>query len=253
MDCNQVADLQVIEGYLDESLSEEQTEVFEKHYLECQECFSALQLKHALRLAARAPTEAVGRPIGMASGQRWKTASRRWLFPIAAMVLLLLVPLGLLVYRGTAPTVPELPAQLVAIESMPAYAETTIRGGQAGEPLESFRKGMEAYQNEDYSAAVANLRRALEENPQHLPTAFYLGLSCLMQGETHEAAEQLSHVVSAGNPSYMEEARWYLAKAYFRLGKVEEGRIQLEFVQAIGGAYQRDAERDLALLEETTN
>ncbi len=253
VDCNQVAEMQLIDGYLDESLSEEQIEAFEKHYLECQDCFSAIQMQHALRLATKPAEDVVGHPVVTGPNRGLKLSHPRWHLAIAALLLLLIVPLSLLVYRWMTPGLPELPAQLVAIESLPAYAETTIRGGKAGESLESFRKGMEAYQNEDYSEAVAKLRRALEENPQHLPTAFYLGLSFLMHGQTAEAADQLSRVVATGNPSYLEEARWYLAKAYFRLGRVEDGRQQLEFIRDMGGAYQRDAERNLALLKEARN
>ncbi len=253
MDCNEVERMQLIEGYLDESLSPEQMEALEKHYLECGNCFSTLQLQHAIRLEAKPTDRHVGRSPEPESLQGWIATSRRWLLPLAALIVLLVVPLSLLIDRDSGPGGSNLPARLIEIESIPAYVETTVRGGQAGDSLASFRAGMEAYRREDYGAAVTGLEQAQAANPDHLPTAFYLGLSYLLQDNSTAAAERLLKVVSVGKTPYSEEARWYLAKAYFRLGQVEAGREQLEAVRAMGKAYQQDAEQNLALLDTGRN
>lgn len=247
MDCNDVAMLQLIEGYLDETLPRAQTEAFEKHYLGCERCFSDLQLQHAIRLEAGRTATPSDRSEKAAPGRQWYAKSRRWLLPIAALIVLLVVPLSLLIDRDSGTAMVNLPAQLVEIESLPAYVETTMRG--AGDFLEAFRRGMAAYQREDYQAAVQELTRAQTENPENVPTAFYLGLSGLAAGNPSDAARQLSNVVLRGNTPYLEEARWYLAKAYFRLGKIEAARQQLEAVREMDGAFRQDAEQNLALLD----
>ena len=134
MDCNEVERMQLIEGYLDESLSPEQMEALEKHYLECENCFSTLQLQHAIRLEAKPTDRHVGRSPEPESLQGWIATSRRWLLPLAALIVLLVVPLSLLIDRDSGPGGSNLPARLIEIESIPAYVETTVRGGQAGTP-----------------------------------------------------------------------------------------------------------------------
>src|SRR5205814_7835832 len=55
MDCRMVDEQEIIERYLAERLSEQETEAFEQHYLACSKCFGQLQMRHAaaIELASR--------------------------------------------------------------------------------------------------------------------------------------------------------------------------------------------------------
>ncbi len=47
MNCQQVEEQEVIERYLAEKLSEQESAAFEEHFLGCKQCFEELRLHHA--------------------------------------------------------------------------------------------------------------------------------------------------------------------------------------------------------------
>ena len=57
----------------------------------------------------------------------------------------------------------------------------------------------------------------------------YLGISLLGSGQAKEAAEVLErHLASTGGkPLFEEDAQWYLALAWLKMGDVEQARKQL--------------------------
>lgn len=244
LDCKQVRDSDLIEGYLDETLSPALKENFEKHYLGCQECFEELQFRHALRLEM-AGADSPGKLHAFAP--RSAPTRPRWLWAVAALILLSVIPLSLLLYRQSSP---QLPPLLMEIQEMPAYVESTVRGGQAEALTEGFNRGMQAYQAQDYATSAQLLAEVARQYPEHQPTAFYLGVSALAVNEPEQAVQSLTRVITSPGSPYLEEARWYLAKSYFRLGRIEEGREQLEAIRAAGGAFAEDAELHLKVLEE---
>lgn len=249
MNCQDVDTLQIIERYLEEKLSPEEAEAFEKHYFECDRCFAELKLRDSLarELRSENQTASVTTMVSASSGRK-----RTWGLVAAAALLLLIVPVYLMLQINGDPSNQivaeraEILETLGRVQEMPPYLPSVIRG--ADSPGESFRLGMERYAAGEYRAAVPLLEEAASENPNHIPSAFYLGMCYLATDQPTKAVVQLQKTLDSDLDAYQEEAHWYLAKAHFQLGNVDQGRRHLEQVAAINGVFASDAQANLEKL-----
>ena len=66
-------------------------------------------------------------------------------------------------------------------------ATTTSRPSNIAEAKPLIEEGIEAYDRGDYGSAVSNLKQAQELAPDQSPTALYLGLAYLKQGDLSQA------------------------------------------------------------------
>lgn len=138
--------------------------------------------------------------------------------------------------------------ELSSIGEVPPYLPSTMRSGVSVRTLEEFQQGMEEYQKRNYEEAIAPLLRAIQLNPQHSPSRFYLGIAQLKTHRVDEAIAQLSRLIEPDSNPYAEEAHWYLAKAYFGKKDLASGRQQLEAVVAMNRALTAEAEKALKLV-----
>ena len=253
MNCQQVEEQEVIERYLAEKLSEQESAAFEEHFLGCKQCFEELRLHHAAAAEMRLrPLRTRQMPL-----TKWNQA---WLKGLAVAAVLVLAFVSVMfLRRGHSPepqqssVVPpdlheELFKELAAINVPPLYVPSTIRGSKSDRALEKFRHGMENYQKGNYLEAVGVLQEASELDPSHMPSRFYLGISLLMANQTDEAIGQLSKLVEPGSNPYSEEVHWYLAKAYFKKREVSPARKELEAVVARNGPHAEEAKKELEKL-----
>jgi tetratricopeptide (TPR) repeat protein len=240
MDCQQVENKNVIERYLADRLSEQEMEAFEQHYLECARCFDELQLRHATAI------ELARRPIPLTPARKSWVFSWQWSLAFAAVVLAVLA--SVLYMRSgqqarsratqiaaVQPPDASLLEQLAVVDEIPPYLPGVIRGGETNPALINFQEGMRLYSAQKYAEAVAPLTEASHLDPQHVPTAFYLGISHLVAGSVDSAIEQLSK--AARQPEYSEEAHWFLAKAHLKKRDVGSARGELNAVVSLHGAY----------------
>ena len=77
---------------------------------------------------------------------------------------------------------------------------------------------------------------------------FFFGICLLVTDQTNEAIRHLGHTVTLGETPYLEESHYYLAKAYLRQSGVSAARRELEFVVALRGDLESEAQRLLELL-----
>jgi tetratricopeptide (TPR) repeat protein len=246
MDCQKVEDQNIIERYLTERLSEPETEAFEQHYLECKKCFGELQMRHAVAI------ELSHRPIPVTPARSpWMPLSWQWGLASAAVALAVLS--GALYMRSRVetpapatqtPTVqqpnPAVLEQLASVDQIPPYLPGLIRGGSTNPALIKFQEGMSFYSSQKYSEAIAPLSEASRLDPQHVPTAFYLGISQLVSGNPDDAITQLAKITS--QPEYAEEAHWFLAKAYLKKKDFRSARTELQAVQSLHGEHATAAQ-----------
>jgi anti-sigma factor (TIGR02949 family) len=143
--------------YLDNELQGDERAAVEAHAQACQSCASFIDKERAFLNAIRgggplhvAPPELKARVAGMMSGSRpavRQPARRKWILPIAAAVLLLLIPL--VVWRGVRQTVP--PVNGAASHFALMAAESHLRHARGQLPLE-----MESTNPEEISGWFAN-------------------------------------------------------------------------------------------------
>jgi tetratricopeptide (TPR) repeat protein len=253
MECAQIKREEVVERYLTGSLGPQERESFEEHYFACEQCFAALQAHRALQaeLSASAPQI---RAMPAPNPTAW-----RWTAAMATAAVVILAVLG--IRWGTKPDLsPSAPptqtmqpgpagpslAELARFDP-PTYTPAVLRGAQ-DEPMRKFRVAMKHYQQGEYARAITGLREAAKLNPKDAGALFFLGVSYLLSGQTDEGIAVLQQSVALGETPYLEEAHYYLAKAFLRKDDLAAARRELEEVVRLEGDREDEARRLLQQL-----
>jgi tetratricopeptide (TPR) repeat protein len=130
----------------------------------------------------------------------------------------------------------------------PPYIPRSFRGA-VDEASERLRAGMMRYKAGDYAGAVPVLQSAAELRPGSATARFFLGICFLLSGRTDEGIIELKRTIDLGDPAYLEEARFYLAKGLLRRGQVRAARRELKAVVDSDGRLKDEAARLLTQLE----
>ncbi len=123
-----------------------------------------------------------------------------------------------------------------------------LRGAE-NEAGRRFREAMELYAKGEWSAALPALREASRLDPEAAHVSFYLGACALLAGHHAEAVESLRRVVALGETPFLEESRFYLAKAYLGGGDLAAARAELQATVELGGPRLDEARKLLEKLE----
>jgi len=248
----------MIEQYLAGKLAQAEAEAFEQHYLGCQSCFDELQFRHATAIELR--TESPVSSRNMAAP--W-TLGRTWALAAAAILLLTLVSVPVF-YRRQNPEIVQAPipqqsdsreaiiAQLASVEAAP-YVPLTLRGGSGSPASERFQQGMERYARRDYAGASGLLEQAAGLKPDLQPALFYLGVSQLMTDQHDKAIATLSSLIRIEATPYLEESRWFLAKAFLKKKDLASAQKELATVVTLNGSHLAEAKESLEVIRGITN
>ena len=248
MECDHIKHEEVVERYLTGSLGPQERESFEDHYFACEQCFAALQAQRALQaeLSASAP-QIRAMPAPNPTAWRWTAA-----MAMAAVVLLAVFGIRWGMKPGLSPPAPPTQtmqpgpagpslAELARFDP-PTYTPAVLRGAQ-DEPMRKFRVAMKHYQRGDYAGAISGLREAAKLNPKDAGALFFLGVSYLLSDKTDEGIAALQQSVALADTPYLEEAHYYLAKAFLRKGDLAAARRELEEVVRLEGDHEDEARR----------
>jgi tetratricopeptide (TPR) repeat protein len=266
MDCARVARDEILEAYLVGRLSEEDRDAFEVHYFECGRCFDELKTLQAIR-------EELPR-VSVESETTTTHRLPRWL-PAAGLAAALVLAVSVPWMRPTLPSGPseatrpsssqQLPAtptpqhpqpsiapqpaleQLARVEP-PVYEARRLRNAP-DEATARFQAGMKRYRGADYRGAVAELRLAAELDPDAAHISFFLGISHLMLGQDQAAIDRLRATIALGDSPYLEEAHFYLAKAFLRRADLSAAETQLKELVQLRGSRSAEAERLITQIE----
>lgn len=261
MNCEQIMRSEVAEKYLLGQLSEAEQKAFEQHYFECQRCFDDLQTYRALQLELKHAAPAIrAEPAATRIGWKWASAA-------AAAVVTLAVGIGVW-FRQPAtvpssppapvvqapkvqtPTEPPLPTlQELAQVQPPPYVPASLRGPE-DEARRQFRQAMRHYMKGEFQAAIHGLRSAYELDDQLPDVSFFLGVCYLLTEQTDSAIDLLRRTIGLGESPYLEEAHFYLSKAYLRKGDVLAATNELKATIRLQGSMQSDARDLLHTLEK---
>jgi TolA-binding protein len=257
MNCQEVEDRDIADLYLLDRLTEPERDEFEKHYFECESCFS--QLQSGLMLQAELRRQPVAR-----SQTGGALLRRLWAWTPAFVAAALLFTMGIWWYSTRAyrpsqqaSSAPARPKPEVAGQSQapspaassleelarvepPPYSAVVLRGAE-DEAQEGFQTAMRYYVKGEYAHAIPGLRASVKASPQTARFNFYLGACYLLTDQTDSAIESFRKTVSLGDPSYSEPAHFYLAKASLRSRQVTAAEDELQKTVQLHGSMEAEA------------
>lgn len=257
MNCKEIEERNVLEEYLLDRLTESERDEFERHYFECELCFSQLQTGLALQAELR-------REPAVRSQEAGANLRRMWAWTPAFVTVALLFAVGIWWYSGRRPqsslqvssspgkTNPEATVQsqpppsaassldkLARVEA-PPYTAAVLRGAE-DEAHETFHKAMQYYVKRDYKRAIPALQAAVKASPGTARFNFYLGASYLLTDQNDSAIESFRKTISLGDPTYSEPAHFYLAKAYLRKKDVSSAVDELQTTIELHGSKESES------------
>lgn len=120
----------------------------------------------------------------------------------------------------------------------PSYAAPLIR---PGDPWPLFESAMHAYARKQYQQCADLLRRAVTVEPDDAAANVFLASALMMTDEVGEAEDRAGVAVAAGQTPYERAARFVLAKASIRLGKLDAADRELTTLSEGADHYALEA------------
>jgi TolA-binding protein len=220
------------ERYVAGRLDEAARDAFEEHYFACDRCFGRVEI---LRAAQQALPLAKTKPVA------WWV----WALPLAAAVLL-----AIFLLRPAAPpaqvAVSKAPARdysALARFDAPAWNPEQLRGSESA-AHRAFLSAMALYKDHDYAGCAARLDRIASTEAR-----YYEGVSLLLAGQSDRGAAKLRAVIAEGDTPYLEEARFYLAKALLARNDVTGAQAELRRVVLLHGDLEHKASELLNMIK----
>jgi len=250
MGCSQIEREEIIEKYLTGRLDRAGQEEFEAHYFGCSKCLEKLQVSRLLQEKLWDKGETILPKRGKPQPVRGR--HRAWVVSAAAVMLVVAAALW---WRFGGPG--RTPAGIEGVSSSlkllarfepPLYVPLTLRGAQ-DEATERFRMGMGYYQDGRYAEAITELRAAAGLDPGRPGIRFFLGICLLLTEQVDAGTEELKATVALGDSAYLEEAHFYLAKAWLAKGNTRAAKEELNWVWEKGRNLRDEAARILTQLQ----
>jgi tetratricopeptide (TPR) repeat protein len=91
-----------------------------------------------------------------------------------------------------------------------------------------FYRGMVDYKQAKYKLAFERWKPLLAKKPQNDTLNFYLGLSFLSTGNSTSALPYLTEVGKAGKSIFLPDVYYFIGLAYLKEGNIEKAKIALE-------------------------
>lgn len=216
-----------IQEYVNSRLSNTDRHRVENHMLDCPLCSEAVEGYNLLKEDQRA------------SGTRvinWR------MFSMAAVALVLLAAA---VWIYSSPSGEEgLFAQYYENYRSDLDIQLRDSGQTSQESNTGLARGLKAYQEKDFSTAIAEMEGFLKENPDHAVARFYLGTAQMADARWTDAEQNLGLVRNTGM-EYWEEASWYLALIYVKTSRTESAKETLEALTEPGSGRYYEKAKDL--------
>ncbi|HDR50260.1 MAG TPA: hypothetical protein ENN90_01370 [Mariniphaga anaerophila] len=93
----------------------------------------------------------------------------------------------------------------------------------------------------EYDKALLLYEKAIGENDEKFVFQFYKAATLQNLEKYEEAIPEYSQVITHGDNMFVEEAQWYRALCYLKLGKKDVAREQLVAIMDKNGFYKNDA------------
>lgn len=239
MDCREVQDRELLEGYLVGRLDGREREALEAHLFECDDCFREAETIRGVQERLSDLQHDVPR-----IATRPRATIRWWWWVLGAAAVVTLSVAALIWWTAAVPPhrvavlTPEL-AALVRVE--PPYYEPTRLRGVNDQAQQRFRTAMEHYLTGDYASAIPGLEEAAALDPGAANVSFFLGACRLLTGDFADGIDRLQHTVDLGDTPFLEESLMLLTKAHINTGDLDAARLHLKAVIELNGDLEDEA------------
>lgn len=247
-------EIQRIEAYLDQQMSEKDRALFERELqtdVELKALVNREQLlRHGLEYTDLSDLEAELKSLDhelnvrLDSQSKIRTFDRQVYLRWAAVLIPALIIAGVFFWQLQNRSNDLSDFLNANFEPYENKAISVTRGGS--NELTDVQKVFLDYDKNDLRAAESGFRKLLDASPDNGQYQFYFGVTLLGQGKSDEARDVFQKYVD-NNQSLANEAKWYLALACLDLGDLEDGLGLLEELSA-GNAPFSEKARDLLQL-----
>lgn len=253
---NETAQIERIERYLSGNMTAEEVREIENEILRDAELreeveayrtiFEGLEALRTEQFAERLKqwerNLAASQPLPFTSPETRLGMS--WLTGMAASLLLLVLPLGALVYcsNGSGPTHGDLFAQYFA--PAPNVAANALRNDSELGELERARiLAMRAYDERDFQRASVDLAAFVAAHPGEHRIRFHWGVALLAQRRSKEALSVFEGLRPHPDMYYDDDLGWFKALALLDLHRIADCRAALGQIAADSdNSHRKDAE-----------
>jgi tetratricopeptide (TPR) repeat protein len=242
MDCEYKGRDDVILEYVEGSLTGDEREAFETHYLGCDRCSAQLQMtekligvmqEHGEQVFARfheAPAtvhpvvstinRVEDKAVNLLGRLEILLHQRRHLAALGAVAVMALL-VGTWVFR-----VFHTDYQKLAVVEAPQWPDEVPPLSEGSDKL--VEQAKEQYQKREYDDASSSLAEATDLNPTVADLEYILGVSQFLAGDLDAAIARLNHALKL-NPNH-QDAHWYLANAYLKKENKDQALRHLAFL-----------------------
>lgn len=158
---------------------------------------------------------------------RERAVGRRWVFGVAAAVLVLVV-VGWGVFESMKPSLGE--------ELFAEHFEVDLVNTQRRLPEKQrvLQDGIDAYVSEDWEGALAGFEGVEEGDTLYLRVQYWRGICYLGKGEADAAIEVFDEFIEDGIDPYVESAMWYKGLGLLLKGDYVHAKKVLEELKGLG-------------------
>lgn len=188
----------------------------------------------------------------------------KYRFAVAAVILVLLMPLGYYIVQGVGSSEEALFAS--NFEPYKPFIDTKTRALQptnSADPVEAAKiaralllaEGIDAYNRKKYTVAIQHLSQFLEIAPidENLDEVrVYLGVANLIEDNTTAAKQIFEEVLTNGKTSiYLDASEWYMALTLLKEKDTKQAKKALQKIaNAKKHRYKHNASKLLPKLEQ---
>jgi tetratricopeptide (TPR) repeat protein len=173
------------------------------------------------------------------------TALKYW--KIAAVVFIILIPLTVIMYIMINDSRSNSEIFYRNYERYPTFSD--YRSMFKDVKDSTFIDGLNNYKNGDFTVAVGYFNQVVENDETNIAAKFLLGISYIEITNYNRAIYSFEYVIESGDTLYSQQAEWYLALCFIKIGKTNDAKSLLQRIIDNDGFYFDKAIKLLKELE----
>ena len=238
-------DIELIESYLDNTLSPVQLKAVEARLQADSEFRKMMEIIRDLPSAVTSSSEDFRADLKKVMTEneprhaKTHSISRRRIILGIAAALALLLMVTFLVQKKS-------PENLFAEHFTLPPENITVRDNQSSDA--KLTNALQSYSEGDHQGAIDHFRPYLEAMPEHQAARFFYSLSLLADGQYREGRQNLLQLKGKAG-SYTNSVEWYLGLIHLKTGNLGEAKASMSELAESNSSYAESARKILRSLD----